>query len=174
MKIQVFRNDWQMLNKQQIINLFDANFFFVTIKPNLYVIKKLQFLEVGTLELLENRSSSTVYRIRQTDEVVQIFQPNGEVFCFDTEGYFISTPKDKLLESYEAKPPVFTLISRESEECERVVISHKMKPKFKAIFLEEELTGIAWEETPPQDEKEIFKLMRKAEAFFNSYLKKPT
>ena len=75
MKGVIFRNDWHQLGLKQIDDLFNELFSDVAIQPGIEIVNRLKMLEVGTLEILEDRSSSTVYRIRQTDEVFQIFQP---------------------------------------------------------------------------------------------------
>jgi hypothetical protein len=166
MKKQIFRNDWHMLTGEQIVNLFDQNFYDVTIQPNQKIVYKLRSLEVATLELLENRSSSTVYRIRQTDEIYQIFQPNGDTLIFDTEDYFSSKPIDELLTAYSKKEPVFR---GEKQSNGFVLIEHLKEPRFKAFFDGNEFKNILWIDEQPLDVSLLAKLMRKAGAFLKSY-----
>jgi hypothetical protein len=82
MKGVIFRNDWHKLGLKQIDSLFNEFFGDVAIQPGIEIVNRLKALEVGSLEILEDRSSSTVYRIRQTDEVFQIFQPGGDFFRY--------------------------------------------------------------------------------------------
>ncbi|HPV55479.1 MAG TPA: hypothetical protein PKW61_00005, partial [Tenuifilaceae bacterium] len=105
----IFKDNWHLLTGEQIMSLFKEQFTEVTIEPNFAIVQRLKMLEVATLELMENRSSSTVYRIKQYDEVYQIFQSNGEYFVYDTEDYYNAETVDKLLKSYIKKEPVFTI-----------------------------------------------------------------
>ena len=61
----IFKDNWHLLTGEQIVSLFDEHFSDVTIQPNFPIVQRLKMLEVATLELMENRSSSTVYRIKQ-------------------------------------------------------------------------------------------------------------
>ena len=89
MKGIIFRNDWHQLGKKQITELFNEHFTGVTIQPGENILERVKMLEVCTLEILEDRSSSTVYRIRQTDEVFQIFTPDGKLLNYTTEDYYL-------------------------------------------------------------------------------------
>ena len=109
MKGVIFRNDWNLLGLKQIDNLFNELFSDVAIQPGIDIVNRLKMLEVCTLEILEDRSSSTVYRIRQTDEVFQIFQPDGKLFIYTTEDYYLQKPIDELVKGYSKKDPIFKI-----------------------------------------------------------------
>ena len=97
MKGIIFRNDWHQLGEKQIKDLFNEHFTGVTIQPGDSIVKRVKMLEVCTLEILEDRSSSTVYRIRQTDEVFQIFKPDGKLLNCTTDDYYLQKPVDDLV-----------------------------------------------------------------------------
>lgn len=162
----IFKDNWHLLTGEQIVSLFDDHFSDVTIKPNFPIVQRLKLLEVATLELMENRSSSTVYRIKQYDEVFQIFQPNGEYFVYDTDDYYNAEEVDKLLQTFVKKEPVFAIteVSRE-----RMVVEHLRPPRFKCVFADGEYKDTVWIDKPPLDVSLLAKLMKKAGSFYKSY-----
>ena len=109
MKGVIFRNDWHLLGLKQIDSIFNELFNDVSIQPGIEIVNRLKMLKVCSLEILEDRSRSTVYRIRQTDEVFQIFQPDGDLFRYTTEDYFQKEPSDELVKEYIKKAPVFKI-----------------------------------------------------------------
>ena len=157
MKGVIFRNDWHLLGLKQIDSLFNELFSDVAIKPGIEIVDRLKILEVGSLEILEDRSSSTVYRIRQTDEVFQIFQPNGDIFHYTTENYYLKEPIDELVKEYIKKAPVFK-IERVSDH--REVVLHLKPPKFSDLFVDRTFDKVEWIDQPPEDISQIPKLMR--------------
>jgi len=162
----IFKDNWHLLTGEQIMSLFKEQFTEVTIEPNFAIVQRLKMLEVATLELMENRSSSTVYRIKQYDEVYQIFQSNGEYFVYDTEDYYNAETVDKLLKSYIKKEPVFT-ISDVSKN--RMVVERLKPPRFCVTFEGNESKNVVWIDKEPDNVSTIANLMRKAGAFYNSY-----
>jgi hypothetical protein len=162
----IFKDNWHLLTGEKIVSLFDEHFDDVTIQPNFTIVQRLKMLEVATLELMENRSSSTVYRIKQYDEVFQIFQPNGDYFVYDTEDYYNAEIVDKLLKSYIKKEPVFT-ISEVSKN--RMVVERLKPPRFCVTFEGNESKNVVWIDKEPDSVSTIANLMRKAGAFYNSY-----
>jgi hypothetical protein len=169
MKGVVFRNDWHTLGENKIQNLFNESFKNVTILPNTNIVNRLRILKTGSLELMEDRSSSTVYRIRQTDEVFQIFQPGGEFFRYNTEDYYQVKPIGELVGEYVTKAPVFKI---EKVSAHRDVIHHLKPPKFSALFIDGTFDKVEWHDEPPEDVSEISKLMRKMGAFYASFFRK--
>lgn len=169
MKGVVFRNDWHLLGLKQIDSLFNELFSNVAIQPGIEIVNRLKMLEVCSLEILEDRSRSTVYRIRQTDEVFQIFQSGGDLFRYTTEDYFQKQPSDELVKEYIKKAPVFK-IEKVSEH--RDVIHHLRPPKFRALFVDRTFDKVEWIDQPPEDISQIPKLMRKMGAFYASFYRK--
>lgn len=162
----IFKDNWHLLTGEQFVSLFKEQFTEVTIEPNFAIVQRLKMLEVATLELMENRSSSTVYRIKQYDEVYQIFQSNGEYFVYDTEDYYNAETVDKLLKSYIKKEPVFT-ISDVSKN--RMVVERLKPPRFCVTFEGNESKNVVWIDKEPDNVSTIANLLRKAGAFYNSY-----
>ncbi len=170
MKGVIFRNDWHLLTGQQIVDLFDEHYDNVTIQPNFDIVRRLKLLEVATLEIMEDRSGSTVYRIKQYDEVFQIFQPNGDTFFYDTDDYYNEKPIDNLIKSYTQKEPVFVADLQPNGDT---VITYTKEPRFRITYKKganssEDITFI----DQPKDFSIIPKLLRKVGAFYASYLRK--
>ena len=131
-------------------------------------------LEVATIECLENRTFSTVYRIRQTGEVYQITQPNGELFEYDDyESYQLEDPVDNLIESFMAKEPVHIITQIEGD----IYIERLKPPRFRAKYVPGDplnnLQEIEWIDKEP-DFNIYANIMRKAGGFVSSYLKNRT
>jgi hypothetical protein len=169
MKGVIFRNDWHLLSHIQIDSLFNEHFVDVVIQPGIDIVKRLKMMEVCTLEILENRSSSTVYRIRQTDEVFQIFLPDGKLFSYTTEDYYLQKPTDDLVKEYSKKDPIFKI---EKVSDFKDIVHHLKSPKFRALFVDGTYDKMEWIDQPPEDISQIEKLMKKMAAFYTSYVKK--
>src|SRR5450759_4503116 len=168
MKGVIFRNDWHLLGLKQIDSLFNELFSDVAIQPGIDIVNRLKMLEVGTLEILEDRSSSTVYRIRQTDEVFQVFQPEGKLFSYSTEDYYLQEPIDDIVKEYSKKDPIFKI---EKVSDFRDIVHHLKTPKFRALFVDGTFEKVEWIDQLPKDITQVTKLMRKMGAFYTSYVK---
>jgi len=169
MKGVIFRNDWHLLKPTQIDSIFNEHFADVAIQPGIDIVKRLNMMEVCTLEILEDRSRSTVYRIRQTDEVFQVFQPDGKLFSYTTEDYYLQKPIDELVKEYSKKDPIFKI---EKVSDFKEIIHHLKSPKFRALFVDGTYDKMEWIDQPPEDISQIEKLMKKMGAFYTSYVKK--
>jgi hypothetical protein len=110
-----------------------------------------------------------VFRIRQTDEVFQIFQLGGRVFFYTTDEYYITKPIDKLVKEFFRKASVF---KAEKLSQGKYIIEHLKVPKFRALFDAGTCNQVEWIDKAPLHPLQIAKLMRKARAFYSSYLKK--
>jgi hypothetical protein len=169
MKGVIFRNDWHLLSQKDIDSLFYEHFADVAILPGIEIVKRLKMMEVCTLEILEDRSSSTVYRIRQTDEVFQIYQPDGKLISYTTEDYYLQKPIDDLVREYSKKDPIFKI---EKVSDFKEIVHHLKSPKFRALFVDGTYDKMEWIDQPPEDITQIEKLMKKMGAFYTSYVKK--
>ncbi len=169
MKGVIFRNDWHLLKPTQIDSLFNEHFADVAVQPGIDIVKRLKIMEVCTLEILEDRSRSTVYRIRQTDEVFHVFQPDGKLFSYTTEDYYLQKPIDGLVKEYSKKDPIFKI---EKVSDFKEIIHHLKSPKFRALFVDGTYDKMEWIDQPPEDISQIEKLMKKMGAFYTSYVKK--
>lgn len=119
------------MTNQDIVNAFDAVFPDVAIQPNMALVMELRELGVATLELLEDRSSSSVYRIRDNDVVYQIECEEGEFWSYESyEEYLEQEPIDSLLISF-ATPPKTYVITRDGNE---IYITRTKSPRFKARY----------------------------------------
>jgi hypothetical protein len=169
MKGVIFRNDWHLLSNKEIDSLFNEHFADVAVKPGIAIVKRLKMMEVCTLEILEDRSRSTVYRIRQTDEVFLVFQLDGKLFSYTTEDYYLHKPIDELVKEYSKKDPIFKI---EKVSDLKDIVHHLKSPKFRALFVDGTYDKMEWIDQPPEDISQIEKLMKKMGAFYTSYVKK--
>jgi hypothetical protein len=166
MKGVIFRNDWHLLELKQINSLFNEIFSDVAIQPGIEIVNRLKMLKICTLEILEDRGSSTVYRIRQNDEVFQIFQPEGKLFSYTTEDYYLQEPIDNLVKEYSKKDPIFKI---EKVSDSKDIVQHLKPPKFRALFVDGTFNKVEWIDQPPEDITKTAKLMRKMGSFYTSY-----
>jgi hypothetical protein len=128
--MHVYHSRWHELSDQHIENLFKKYLGATTVSP-FALLPKLRKLEVATLELIEDRTQSTVYRIRET----------GQTYTLP------AMLQDEPKTLYKNKPPVF--IIRESENsCQ---IERIKPPRFTANYdLEtKELFNITWLDAEP-------------------------
>lgn len=169
MKEIIFRNDWHLLSLKQIDSLFNEHFAAVAVLPSIDIVKRLKIMEVCTLEILEDRSSSSVYRIRQSDEVFQIFKPDGKLLSYTTEDYYLQKPIDDIIKEYSKKDPIFKI---EKVSDFKDIVHHLKSPKFRALFVDGTYDKMEWIDQPPEDISQIEKLMKKMGAFYTSYVKK--
>lgn len=169
MKGVIFREDWHLLAGPQIEGLFSEHFKDVTIEPNMDIVTRLKDLEIATLEILENRSNSTVYRIRQTDEVFHLDQLSGVMYKLNTGEYFSQQSLDELLMNYVRKEPVF---KGDYAGDGKYIIEHLKEPRFRALFINGSCDRVDWIDQPDIDASKLEKLMKKMGAFYTSYSKK--
>lgn len=151
--------------------LFDEQFGDVEIQPNIDIVEQLRAMESATLECLENRSFSTVYRIKQTGVVYQLCQPDGTLFEFDDyEDYQQAEPVDELVTLFATKEPVHIAYN----DGNKLIIERKQPPRFKGYATGNNMNAIEimeWVDPMPKNVMDIAKLMRKAGAFLNNYFK---
>jgi hypothetical protein len=180
MKKEIYHHAWHQLSGEEIVKLFDNNFGSstdvapdgtdITIAPNMQIVMDLKELQTATLELLENRESSTVYRIRQTGIVYQIFQPDGKTFYFDDyEQYLQSDVIDQPITIYAPKPLKFTA----EKVGDKLMVKHHEPPQFEAEWIGgvHGVENVKWEHGQPSDFMEIPRLMQKLGAFMKTYFK---
>jgi hypothetical protein len=170
MKKFIHSQNWHYLTGEQIVQLFDEHFPDVTIQPNYDMVMQLKALEAATLECLENRTSSTVYRIKQTGVVYHLCQPNGDLFEYDDyEGYQQDKPVDELIEKYADDEPVHVAYEKDG----KLYIERKKHPRLKGVYTPENpmshISDIEWIDQPRPTE--IANVLRKAGAFLQSYFK---
>lgn len=123
---------WQQLSNEDIVKLFDRYFDDVAIQPNAAIVAELRLLKSATLELLEDRWSSSVYRIRETGVVFQIEQENGEYWVYDSyEDYLSDPPMDELRESFVRPPKTYEVIDQQGDIF---TIKRNKPPRFKAKY----------------------------------------
>jgi predicted transcriptional regulator len=160
-KIELYHT-WNNLSDDQVIAIFNKYLSEMTFKPNSRIVYDLRNLEQSTLEVLENRTGSTVYRIRQTGVVYQIIE--GDYYLWDdTSEYLDANPIDELMVSYNTKPITFTALS---DEEDHLWLTHHKPPKFTARW-EGDFKEIEWKDEP--DFNALTELTKKAEAFINHY-----
>jgi hypothetical protein len=180
MKKEIYHNAWHKLSGEEIITLFDNNFgssisqapdgTSVKIAPNMQIVIDLKELGNATLELLENREASTIYRIKQTGIVYQLCQPNGDLLEFDDyEQYLQAEPIDKPITIYAPKPLKFTA----EKVGDKLIVKHHEPPQFEGEWIGgvHGVENVKWPNGQPSDFMEVPRLMQKLGAFMNTYFK---
>lgn len=133
------RSNWDFLTNEEIVELFDRHFPDVAIQPNMEVVNELRRLCIADLELYENRTGSSVYRIRQTGEMFQIEMYEGKTFRYDdSEAYQDDKPFDQLIESFASEDPKYIF----SESPDGLVIKRTKPPRFTARYIPDKLNNI--------------------------------
>lgn len=169
-KRQAHSQRWHNLTRKEASELFDSLGDDLTILPNEDIYQELRDIQSATLEVVENRTASTVYRIRQTGIIYQLCQPNGDIFIYDDmDDYMAESHIDELVESYIIKPVRFTA----QEASGKLLIYHHGIPKMTLQISADgsELTPIGeidWSTTQP-DVMHLAKVLRKAGAWYLSY-----
>ena len=164
MQTKLYSNAWHLLTGEQIIQMFDS-LPQVSIQPNNQIVRQLKALEVATLELIEDRSFNTIYRIQENGIVYEVNSHTGFAQVFDDlESYDHCDKLGELVKRYLPKEPVHKL-----EEINGKQILTRLKyPRFTAEYQPKGLSNlinIQWIDTPPQSVSTVANLMRKAGAF---------
>jgi hypothetical protein len=170
-KIEIYQ-PWHKLDNSMIADIFQKNLSEMTIQPGQIVVNDLKIAGFAMLEVIENRTASTVYRIKQTGLVYQVCQPNGDTYEFaDVEDYRQEVPIDELMAEFIVKDIKFTAQTNEHGE---LWITRHEPPRFKARWVGglEGLDNIQWIDQPGDDVMKLAQIMRKAGAFINAYMKK--
>ena len=171
MKKFIHHQNWHYLTGQQIVDLFNETFSDVEIQPNMGIVQQLKDMEVATLECLEDRTASTIYRIRQTGVVYQLCQPNGDLFEFDDyESYQQDDTIDELVTKFQEDSPVHVAYEKDG----KLFIERKHPPRFKAVYTGDNnnaLDIVQWIDPQPKGMMELPSLLRKAGAFLHSYFR---
>jgi hypothetical protein len=164
---------WHYLTGTQIVAAFNDAFPGVAIAPCMQIVQQLKDMEVGTLELLEDRTGSAVYRIRETGAVYQVCQPDGTLFEYDDyDSYLEEDPVDELISAYATREPVHVL-QRVGDD---IWVIRNKPPRFRAKYTPEDrlnnLGVIEWIDKAPDNPMKLISLLRKAAAFLGKKIKK--
>lgn len=160
---------WSMLSQAKIAEIVAETFTNVSALPNEYLIAELR-RKGGfcSLELMENRTGSAVYRIKQTGQVFQIKAADPSLFySFGSyEEYLREEPFDTLIVKIDRKEPVHTAFEVEGGD---LLISRQTSPRFTARFRPPtgEIEVVEWIDEASPDKQAA--LLKKAAAFGNSY-----
>ena len=164
----VYCHNWHQKGDVEIIALFEV-FGVVTMLPNQTIINELKKLKIATLELLEDRTFSSVYRIKQTGIVYQIDCEEGRVLVYnDYEDYKNADEFDALIKLFKTKEAVFIIFQNNGKSF----IERKKYPRFTAEITFgnlSDLENIKWIDEII-DPMKMAKAMRKA----GEFLKKQT
>lgn len=131
------------MNNQLIAQSFHL-LNYVTAIPSGEIIHALKAFRIATLEVMENRSTSTVYRIRQTGKVYQQNDDGTltEYQCY--EEYQRAPPYDEPLVINPQKPPVYIV--------EGKYVIRVKAPRFRAEYTDNfNLFNIEWIDPIPQE-----------------------
>jgi hypothetical protein len=97
--LQVHYNYWNLVHEEHIASILGEKFRGVTASPNYSIIHRLKGLGEATIQCWENRTTSTVYKILPTNELIQVFRSKDrEIIIFESlEIYSESLQSDVLM-----------------------------------------------------------------------------
>jgi hypothetical protein len=148
--MHIYHSRWHELSREHIENLFNKYLGDVTAFP-FGVLPELSKLEKATLEVIEDRTKSTVYLIRETGKTYQL-------------------PKvqDEPRHSYKYKPCVFVISESENSHF----IERQKSPKFRAEYNPgtKEIFNLEWIDDEPFQTTAI-PTLKKAKVFLQERVK---
>jgi len=72
--VQLQYSYWHLIHEEHIASILNEHFRGVTASPDASIILRLKQLKEATIECWENRTTSTVYKILPTNELLQVFK----------------------------------------------------------------------------------------------------
>ena len=83
--LQVHYNYWNLVHEEHIASILGEKFRGVTALPNYSIIYRIKSLGEATIQCWENRTTSTVYKILPTNELIQVFKAKDkEIIIFES------------------------------------------------------------------------------------------
>lgn len=163
---RIYQQNWQNFTGPQVAVLFSLHFNNVSFAPDSEIMNELRSLQVAAIEIIEDRTLSTVYRIYETATVYQCSKAGCKVFE-DLKAYRQTQPEGELIALYKQKEPVH----RFKKLATGIIIERLKPPQFAALFTTGSPTKVVWndEETTPEIKK---KLLKNATAFYLYKVKK--
>lgn len=131
MKKFIHRYDWNMYSFQQARQIFSDHFPPLTCAPDQFLFNELRGQHRATLELLENRSESSVFRIKELATCYQVTKAGHCLQYKDFETYQDNPPSDQLLEQFSVPNITFSV---DPQTDGSMVITRNKSPKFKATY----------------------------------------
>ena len=186
MKKIIHRYNWNDYNFMAARKIFEQGFgtavhpledgSSITVLPDQRVFEDLRGQERATLECLENRSSSSVFRIKELATVYHVFDDNRACRVFeDFDQYQESPTLDQLLIQYEVPKITFSV---DPQKNGSFLVKRNKAPRFVGYYTPEAInstTGPSFlvEEwiDPEPDENKKQKLMHKLSIFLQKYIK---
>jgi len=176
MKKFIHEQHWERLLDRDRKLLYKEVFGGMTAMPNQALDLNLVKLKSATLECLENRTESTIYRIRQTGVVYEIkIGTNMYKFFKDYDDYKENTSWGK--ESGNLDQPIELFSTKEitytaSENDNKIIIERKQPPRFigeynnklKTVEIKE------WIDHKPKEE-DIYRIIKKGNEFLKGYFR---
>jgi hypothetical protein len=153
----------------------------ITCFPTADLFKQLRILKLATLEVVENRSEATVYRIRQTGVVYLCRVGEDQAMVFTSHKDYLQSPDNSgMLHNFFCKPMAY-IIERRGYQT----YIHRLKyPRFSGIvdatpvsFVDldhsdhrylYDIEDITWHDHPPATEAENRSLSKKTTLFLRS------
>ena len=187
MKKNIYRFNWNEYSWPQARRLFELDFgterspnsdgSFVTVLPDQELFNLLRAQERALLECLENRSSSTVYRIKELATIHQVAESGNNRQFKDFEKYLQAPENDQLLIQFHVPAITFSV---EPIPEGGYLVKHNKNPRFVTHYYPESgyntttsnspLLVEEWLDPEPDEEKKQ-KLIHKLGIFLRKYLK---
>lgn len=165
--MEIYKNNWDTLSILEINEAFKS-FGNITMMPSDIIVKKIMTFGTATLELLENRTESTLFRFRQLDLVYHVFENQTREYT-SFQQYQNTRIEDELIKSFEKKAVVFKFI----ENQDKIIVEYLKYPRFIAEYSTDKEAVIKvtnWIDADPNDASVNHKLLKKAFLFMKNYL----
>lgn len=132
---RIHHKQWHTLSGSKILDVVKTSVEPITVLPDERILNDLKVLESATLEVLEDRTLSTVYRIRETGRVHHMFTDGRLNVYMNYDHYLSQKPVDSLLIVFPAKDLVFRIFNELGEDVIHEGIERLKKPRFTAYYM---------------------------------------
>ncbi len=182
MKKLIHRYDWSIYSFDAVIAIFKEHFQNVTALPEITVFNALYLHRRATIELLENRTISSIYRIKELGECYQIYKHGQPCTIYqDYDHYLRHNPIDELLEIFTIKPITFSI---DLQSDGSINITRHKEPKFKCTYLPNDqilttsdenvnFVNEQWDDPSIQPDEKL-KVKKKLAIYIKKYIHTPT
>lgn len=134
MQNSIHRYDWSLYSNKKAIEVIAELFSLDEHLPVHQIIDDLCSLKQATLELIQIRTSSCVYQIRESGKIYQV--SGGQCLEFDSFDDFTAAKAtdrviDQVVAEYQTKPPAF-ILKPQTEGLYQVI--RQKEPRFTAYI----------------------------------------
>ena len=105
-QVQLYQTDWNRFTMDEMHAYFREQLaaYQVTVLPTEEVCLRLLAAGQAALDVVENRTGSTAYRLTETDQVFQCFQDGQSRVVYGLAAYQGTPKQDELKENFQVRP----------------------------------------------------------------------